>query len=464
MIRFSIHLDPENNITRVKSFPEGPEPILIGRDKDCQLRLRNNSVSRHHCRLEFFNNNYIVEDLASTQGTRLNGEPLTPRVSVPVHHGDILQVGELSMLIAILEEPESAEQLSNAAHQAVSNLLGKFLQSPSSDTTAYLKILNGDDEGLKFLLTDKNSWNIGRLEDNDFVIHASSISRQHARITLDSGSYYLQDLGSTSGTTVNGANITGPYHLVHLDRLTFGAVKVIFFDPSQELLSALEYVEQASESSETKALNIKENATVPPHNSPDAKDATNPAFTEQTAENEVTSPGTEPEISADAVANALAESTAQDFSAQPEQEEAEEAEEGEEDEEIEEVPPAPVIPAPVMSEATVSARSVRHQRRGSDRGATKGHNNLAGQPAPVNDEDSLGDDSEVDDDFSIDEDIPSAPPVVSVPSQGPVKTNVTAPTIVRKKRRRLPVMPIALMLLCLTVMVCCLIFFILNNT
>ncbi len=485
MIRFSIHLDPENNITRVKSFPEELETIFIGRDKDCHLKLRSNTVSRHHCRLEFYNNNYNVEDLASTQGTRLNGEKLVPRVSVPIHHGDILQVGDISMVIAILEEPETTEQLSDAAHQAVSNILGKFIQGPSSDTSAYLKILNGEDEGLKLLFTDKTSWLIGRQEDADFTIHDGTISRRHAKITLENGSYYLEDLDSTSGTAVNGVPITKRYHLVHLDRLLFGAIKVVFFDPSQELLSALEYVEQGNELSQTKALEVHEMATVPPSNDENKfnekvnkpKEITasttkkDPTFSATTDDDQITAPRVK---DAD-LAAALGEATAKDLSdinlnreatvkiepddLEAEVEEAESASQKPQpvvpEAEALEAENTPRKPRPVAHEATVSARTLkpRHGERHSQRMAGNSEEASETQPEPPPLPREL-----------------VAPAAVEPEQTAPSRANRLkpqinhqAPTVVRKKRRRLPLLPIMVMFSCITLMLIALILFLLKG-
>lgn len=49
---------------------------------------------------------------------------------------------------------------------------------------------------------------IGRGADNDVVIENESVSVHHAVIRQNDGSYHVQDLGSTNGTTVNGESVT----------------------------------------------------------------------------------------------------------------------------------------------------------------------------------------------------------------------------------------------------------------
>jgi hypothetical protein len=57
----------------------------------------------------------------------------------------------------------------------------------------------------------KNEVYMGRDITNDIVINDPEISRKHARLTIQSGGYLLEDLGSTNGTFIDGQRITGPH-------------------------------------------------------------------------------------------------------------------------------------------------------------------------------------------------------------------------------------------------------------
>jgi pSer/pThr/pTyr-binding forkhead associated (FHA) protein len=48
---------------------------------------------------------------------------------------------------------------------------------------------------------------IGRDPTNDIVINDAEVSRKHARLMLQAGSYVLEDLGSTNGTYVGGQKL-----------------------------------------------------------------------------------------------------------------------------------------------------------------------------------------------------------------------------------------------------------------
>ena len=69
---------------------------------------------------------------------------------------------------------------------------------------------SGPAPGKSYFLT-KNEIYLGRDITNDIVINDPEISRKHARLTLQSGGYLLEDLGSTNGTFVDGKRVTGPH-------------------------------------------------------------------------------------------------------------------------------------------------------------------------------------------------------------------------------------------------------------
>ncbi len=49
---------------------------------------------------------------------------------------------------------------------------------------------------------------IGRSQDNDIVLTEGKISRRHAKVVFEEGSFFLVDLGSSNGTYVNGKRVT----------------------------------------------------------------------------------------------------------------------------------------------------------------------------------------------------------------------------------------------------------------
>jgi hypothetical protein len=81
-------------ITRISS--------LIGRNPACDFTIENGSISRQHCLLQITERGLHVKDLATTNGTKINGITLTEGY---VNVGDKIAMGNL---VFLLEKDETA--------------------------------------------------------------------------------------------------------------------------------------------------------------------------------------------------------------------------------------------------------------------------------------------------------------------------------------------------------------------
>jgi len=68
---------------------------------------------------------------------------------------------------------------------------------------ASLRVMRGFYEGLE-VPVDRDWLVIGRGRTADLVLSEPTISRAHAAIGYERGDFFVQDLGSTNGTGVNG--------------------------------------------------------------------------------------------------------------------------------------------------------------------------------------------------------------------------------------------------------------------
>jgi len=82
-------------------------------------------------------------------------------------------------------------------------------------------------------LAGSNCWTIGRGDDNNFVLPDRWISRNHAMLQrMETGEFYLIDLGSRNGSFVGGRRVTVPVTLQNGDNLTFGQTELEFYCPT----------------------------------------------------------------------------------------------------------------------------------------------------------------------------------------------------------------------------------------
>ena len=142
--------------------------IKIGAAVDCDVRLQDPSVSRHHALFFCIAGTFHLKDMCSTNGTFLSGQQLTSqpaKIQPAVDHlsSDRVRFGEYEIDVK------------------------KLLQLAQR--------------------TDVQTLLIGRDPHNDITLQDQSISSFHARITFRSGQLSIADLWSTNGVNVNGRQI-----------------------------------------------------------------------------------------------------------------------------------------------------------------------------------------------------------------------------------------------------------------
>ena len=104
-------LQPDNTIVE---FPLKAEQTLIGRGSRCDVRIKHPGISSEHAIIRHVSGTATVEDMDSTNGTRINGKRIAQMQTL--RHGDQIGVGrERLMYFAELDaaahfvQPESVE-------------------------------------------------------------------------------------------------------------------------------------------------------------------------------------------------------------------------------------------------------------------------------------------------------------------------------------------------------------------
>ena len=92
-----------------------------------------------------------------------------------------------------------------------------------------LSMRSGPEPGQVFPL-DQDEVRLGRDLGNDITISDPEVSRHHVRLLKREESVYLEDLGSTNGTFLNGERISNPQQLRVGDVITLGDKIVMDFE------------------------------------------------------------------------------------------------------------------------------------------------------------------------------------------------------------------------------------------
>lgn len=230
------------------------DAYTIGRGAKNDIVIRDNDISREHCRLSRLMGDYEVQDANSTTGTYVNGQRVVTKFLL--QHGSILELGDMVTFdIERVEVAESPAPPPAAPEPAappevqpdpppdaqpdptpVSPLDGAAPLAPAVtedmptqgrtpdqviDFRASLIMTHGPQPGQTFPLVDLII-TVGRDLANDIVIQDPEISRRHARMRRWKHGYSIEDVGSTNGTSVNGQAISEPRLLRPNDRLKIG--------------------------------------------------------------------------------------------------------------------------------------------------------------------------------------------------------------------------------------------------
>lgn len=79
----------------------------------------------------------------------------------------------------------------------------------------------------KFTISEGKKITIGRGAEANVVIDNTAISRVHAALELRDGVYYIHDLKSTNGTTVNGERVTDMLPIAKDDLVELGKFRLL---------------------------------------------------------------------------------------------------------------------------------------------------------------------------------------------------------------------------------------------
>jgi predicted component of type VI protein secretion system len=78
-----------------QTFDLSGQEITVGRVADNKIQIEHASISGHHAVLKLDGQDYLIKDLDSTNGTRINGEKITEQ---KLRRNDMLRLGNIELL------------------------------------------------------------------------------------------------------------------------------------------------------------------------------------------------------------------------------------------------------------------------------------------------------------------------------------------------------------------------------
>ncbi|MBR1810598.1 MAG: FHA domain-containing protein [Clostridia bacterium] len=186
--------------------------VSIGRAKTCDIVLNYPTVSRFHAVVVRRGKGWLIFDTNSKTGVRVNGEKIDR--SAFIYDGDIISMGTavLSFRSPLFKRPA---ELQTPAKQVPYRNIGddrRVVSAARKSAGAPISALrNLADNSLILLFAD--DYVIGRSPGCGIVLPVMTVSRRHARLAKQNGMWTITDLGSRSGTGLNGGPVKGTMHL-----------------------------------------------------------------------------------------------------------------------------------------------------------------------------------------------------------------------------------------------------------
>jgi ABC-type multidrug transport system ATPase subunit/pSer/pThr/pTyr-binding forkhead associated (FHA) protein len=229
-----------------RRIPLNKDVTRIGRDPDLDVVIDAAAavVSRHHVEVRRVGGQWMVVDQGSFNGTLVNDFRITQ--PTPVYDRDRIQLGLGGPLLRLHDQsrpaPGSGELYPRSAGAAVvppAGATGPFPQLREMAGSRPKTIVVPQGSGslqpqmpgrgatqpqllFQRAFDNGSALSVGRAPDSDIHLDGLTISNNHARVLLEAGTVFVEDVSSTNGVYVNGGRISGKTPLRENDIVQIG--------------------------------------------------------------------------------------------------------------------------------------------------------------------------------------------------------------------------------------------------
>lgn len=245
MIKISVFYE-DKNVTEFQQ--EDTKDITIGRAAGCSVHLDEASISRLHALISFKNGSWNLIRKANFGAVLLNGQEIE---NAPLEGGEEITIGKFSLRVNIGEEQAATGVMSAASSDVYQEDGEGRTQFVSAGVKALLRFEPGTANVAEFLL-EKEVSVFGRGSNCDVILTDKKSSRKHFEIRKQGLSFFLKDLESANGLTVNGVS-TKEAELVPGDVIQIGESKIEFvvenaayFSQQDQFLPVPAHLQQAA--------------------------------------------------------------------------------------------------------------------------------------------------------------------------------------------------------------------------
>lgn len=215
----------------LKVFQSDKAEITIGRNKKNDIQIDNLAVSNFHAKVERSGDNYVLEDLNSTNGTYLNENKIDKR---ELQDGDTAYIGKHSLTFLLEGGVSTGRDLSELDMEQTMmldtekqrELLEKAKPSPPG-SPARLKVQEGESSQGEYELTERLT-EIGKGERCHIRLEGMFAPKNLAYITRDPRGYTLIPGDNADKLRLNEESIDKGTALKNNDIIDAGKIKFRF--------------------------------------------------------------------------------------------------------------------------------------------------------------------------------------------------------------------------------------------
>ncbi|HOV87176.1 MAG TPA: FHA domain-containing protein [Syntrophobacteraceae bacterium] len=210
------------------------QSLTIGRKSTNDVVIENLGVSGHHAKIDSIDDNFLLTDLQSRNGTFVNEKLIS---SHWLKHGDLITIGKHTLAFAFAEgetRPPAADESAMEQTMVIetdqyqSMLAKSFPQAEQQierQTVGVLSFLAGGAGDVK--LTKKLT-RVGKDSSCDVVVGGLMVGKVAATISQRPAGYYLSYVGGMAKPKVNGELVKESVKLEEFDIIEIGSSKLQF--------------------------------------------------------------------------------------------------------------------------------------------------------------------------------------------------------------------------------------------
>jgi len=200
------------------------ETLTIGRKPDNTLVIEDPAVSGHHARIVKVQAVFFLEDLKSTNGTAINGRPITRH---QLRDADVITIGRHRLVFQEDTTSSSAAPTPFVDLDRTTVLRGADCMPDRPTVTAKVLVVGGKTERVEYPLTKQV--NVIGSQDGAVIRLTGWFAPKSAAIIARRGqSYSICPSRDAKYLLVNGTDVVGQQELKDGDQIEVAGVKLTF--------------------------------------------------------------------------------------------------------------------------------------------------------------------------------------------------------------------------------------------